>query len=307
MAGVHSALAPASTSTAGVRPRRGSGVAMQGRTTPGSRPMRSNADAMVAPVLPADTMAEALPSRTSSATRTREESFFRRTPPAGSSSMPMTSVQGTNSRPKVSPTRSGGPTSTMPTPCSSEARRAPSTISPGARSPPMASTATGSVASVSGLGRSPRRLKSVDLDRLAAPVPAAAGADHVGSLGRLAVRAHAAGGQVQTPRPSQMAAALGLGLLLLGDGHGGTPTIDSGAGALSDGAGPGATGYRSTSRLAPRGSRGATQPHSPSLRFAPQWTHKPAQSSRHSGAMGSSRTTASRASSPRSTVSSTIG
>ena len=52
MAGVHSALAPASTSTAGVRPRRGSGVAMQGRTTPGSRPMRSSAEAMVAPVLP---------------------------------------------------------------------------------------------------------------------------------------------------------------------------------------------------------------------------------------------------------------
>src|ERR1700722_2199395 len=269
MAGVHSALAPASTRQGGVRPRRGSGVAMQGRTTLGSRPMRSSADAMVAPVLPADTMAEAFRSRTSSAARTREESFLRRTPPAGSSSMPMTSVQASNSRPWVSPTSSGGPTKMMPTPCSSEARRAPSTISPGARSPPMASTATGSVASVSGLGRSPRRLKSVDLDRLAPLVPAAAGADHVRRLGRLTVRAHAAGGQVQTPRPSQVAAALGLGLLLLGNGHGETPTIDSGARALSDGAGPGETGYRSTSRLAHRGSRGATQPQSPSLRLAP--------------------------------------
>ena len=280
---------------------------MQGRTTPGSRPMRSSADAMVAPVLPADTMAAAFPSRTSSAARTREESFLRRTPPAGSSSMPMTSVQASSSRPWVSPTSSGGPTSTMPTPCSSDARRAPSTISPGARSPPMASTATGSVASVSGLGRSPRRLKSVDLDRLATLVPAAAGADHVGCLGGLAVRAHAAGRPFQTPRSSQVTAALGLGLLLLGDGHGGTPTIDSGARALSDGAGPGRTGYRSTSRLAHRGSRGATQPQSPSLRLAPQWTHRPAQSSRHSGAMGSSSTTASRASGPRSMVSSTIG
>ena len=79
MAAVHSALAPASTSTAGAEPRRGSGVAMQGRETPGSRPIRSRAEAMVAPVLPALTMAEARRSRTSSATRTREESFFRRT------------------------------------------------------------------------------------------------------------------------------------------------------------------------------------------------------------------------------------
>src|ERR1700733_14109650 len=237
MAAVHSELAPASTSTAGVRPSRGSGVAMHGRTTPGRRPMRSRAEAMVAPVLPAETMADALPSRTSSAARTREESFLRRTPPAGSSSMPMTSVHGNSSNPWVSPTRSGGPTSTMPTPCCSEARRAPSTISPGARSPPMASTATGSVARISGLGRSPRRLKSVDLDRLAPLVPAAAGADHVGRLGRLAVRAHAAGRQVQTPGPGQVAAALGLGFLLLGDGHEGTPTIDTGGEALSDGAG----------------------------------------------------------------------
>ncbi len=55
------------------------GVAMAGRTTPLSRPIRSRALAMVAPVLPALTMARALPSRTASAARTREESFFRRT------------------------------------------------------------------------------------------------------------------------------------------------------------------------------------------------------------------------------------
>ena len=41
--------------------------------------MRSSAEAMVAPVLPADTIAQALPSRTSSAARTSEESFFLRT------------------------------------------------------------------------------------------------------------------------------------------------------------------------------------------------------------------------------------
>jgi hypothetical protein len=66
--------------------------------------MRKRAAAIVAPVLPALTMAEALPSRTSSAARTKEESFLRRTPPAGSSSMAMTSVQATSGRPKVSPT-----------------------------------------------------------------------------------------------------------------------------------------------------------------------------------------------------------
>ena len=79
----------------------------------------------------------------------------------------------------------------------------PRRSSPGALSPPMASTATGSVASVSGEGRSPRRLKSVDLDRLASLVPAAARADDVRRLGRLAVRAHAArpAGRAATPRP----------------------------------------------------------------------------------------------------------
>ena len=143
MAAVHSALAPASTSTAGVRPRRGRGVAMHGRTTPGRRPIRSSAEAIVAPVLPAETMAHALPSRTSSAARTSEESFLRRTPPAGSSSMAMTSVQATSGSPMVSPTRSGGPTRATPTPCSSKARRAPSTTSAGALSPPTASTRDG--------------------------------------------------------------------------------------------------------------------------------------------------------------------
>jgi hypothetical protein len=41
--------------------------------------MRNNADAIVAPVLPAETIADAFPSRTSSAQRTSEESFFFRT------------------------------------------------------------------------------------------------------------------------------------------------------------------------------------------------------------------------------------
>ncbi len=64
---------------------------------------------MVAPVFPADTMAMALPSRTASAARTSEESFFRRTPCPGSSSMPMTSLAGMHGRSPVSPMAPGRP------------------------------------------------------------------------------------------------------------------------------------------------------------------------------------------------------
>ena len=58
-------------------PGHGIGVAMAGRATPLMRPMRSSALPIVAPVLPALTMAEALPSRTASAARTSDESFMR--------------------------------------------------------------------------------------------------------------------------------------------------------------------------------------------------------------------------------------
>ena len=50
--------------TVGVPPGTGMGVAIAGRATPLIRPMRSRALAIVAPVLPALTMAEACPSRT---------------------------------------------------------------------------------------------------------------------------------------------------------------------------------------------------------------------------------------------------
>ena len=67
---------------------------MAGRLTPLIRPIRSSAEAMVAPVLPAETMADALPSRTASAARTSEESFIRRTLAPGSASMAITSEAG---------------------------------------------------------------------------------------------------------------------------------------------------------------------------------------------------------------------
>ncbi|KRO42819.1 MAG: hypothetical protein ABR58_00455 [Acidimicrobium sp. BACL19 MAG-120924-bin39] len=128
----------------GVEPGTGIGVAIAGRFTPSTRPMRNNAEAIVAPVLPAEIMALALPSRTASALRTSVESFFFFTELAASSLMPMTSLATSNSRSPqstMSP-RSAGPTSNTGMP-SAAAWRAPATISAGALSPPMASTAIG--------------------------------------------------------------------------------------------------------------------------------------------------------------------
>ena len=50
-------MAPASSSTVGPEPGTGIGVAIAGRLTPLMRPMRSNAAAIVAPVLPAEIIA----------------------------------------------------------------------------------------------------------------------------------------------------------------------------------------------------------------------------------------------------------
>ncbi len=136
---------------------------------------------MVAPVLPAATMADALPSRTASAARTSEESFLRRTPCAGSSSMAMTSDAAMTSSPPVSPTSSGRPTSTTGMPSSSAAWRAPATISPGALSPPIASTAMGSIGgswvAVSPLRTERRPAQSTSM--ACGRVPAAVAAHHV--------------------------------------------------------------------------------------------------------------------------------
>ncbi len=53
-------------------------MAIAGRLTPLIRPIRNSADAIVAPVLPAEIIAPARPSRTASAARTSVESFLRR-------------------------------------------------------------------------------------------------------------------------------------------------------------------------------------------------------------------------------------
>src|SRR5271155_809348 len=210
MVGVHSTLAPESTSTAGARPLLGIGVAMHGRSTDRSLPIRRSAAAMVAPVLPALTMALAFRSRTSLAHRTSDESFLRRMPCAGSSSMLTTSVHATSSNPAVSPTWSGGPTRSTGTPMSAAAR-APATISPGALSPPIASSATGSSAGFADEGvASPLRVNSIDLYSLAVVVPTTGRAHDVRLLHLLAVRADAARGTPQDPVRRLAAPALRL-------------------------------------------------------------------------------------------------
>ena len=168
--------------------------------------MRNRAEAIAAPVFPAETMAAALPSRTASAARTRVASFLRRTPPAGSSPMPITSEADIRGSPSVS--RPSGPTMTTSIPSSSTARRAPATIAPGASSPPMASTAMGSIS-----------WAGSDFDGDAVLVPTARGAHHVRELGRPAPRAERAGRLRESPRAGPVAARLRLGSLLLGDSH----------------------------------------------------------------------------------------
>src|SRR4051794_12282871 len=187
---------------------------MAGRLTPLIRPIRSSAEAIVAPVLPAEIIAEALPSRTPSAARTRVESFLRRTATAGSSSIAITSPAGISASPPRSAraARSGGPTRTTGIP-DAAASLAPSTISPGERSPPMASTAIGSIG-VAGLAAS-----GVDVDGDAVLVPATGRAHSVRLLGISAARAGAARRGGEVPGSGATAAGLRLRLLLLRDGH----------------------------------------------------------------------------------------
>ena len=209
-------------------------------------------------------------------------------------------------------------------PVVSAAWRAPATISPGARSPPMASTAMGSIAS------------GVDVDRDSALVPPAGRAHRVRPLGRTATRADAAVGDRQLPRTGATASGLRFDFFFLGTAivlsvsdYGccklaATPTGLSGRSAVRASAASGrsvrgrlrrhrrrsASGdsriaapsrllvESSWSSTAQRSSRSVrSQPHGPSWRSAPQIGHRPGQSSRHSGASGA----------PRSTFSRTIG
>ena len=220
-----SELAPASSRIVGVEPGTGIGVAIAGRFTPEIRPIRSSADAIVAPVLPAEIMALALPSRTASAARTSVESFLRRTPCAGSSCIPITSDASISS--SSMPVRGSrqsrplGPTRTTGVPALA-ARNAPATIGPGASSPPMASTAIGSMRGLTvSLDRMVvgGRSGSADVDDDAVAVPTARTTHGVRNFGGPTARAQAARRRAQTPRTRTTATCLRLRCLLLGNGH----------------------------------------------------------------------------------------
>lgn len=132
--------------------------------------------------------------------------------------MAMTSVQATTGRPMGSPISSGGPTRTTLMP-SSKAALAPATMAEGAKSPPIASTATGSCSN-SATGRSvTARANSADLYGLTALVPAASWAHDVWQLGLVALWAQAASRTSQGPVGGPAHAALGLRSLPLRNCH----------------------------------------------------------------------------------------
>src|SRR2546425_3620662 len=116
-----------------------------GRSTPLMRPWIKSAAAMTAPELPAETQPSARPVLQIRAHTAIEESGLLRTACAGCSSIATICVHGTSwSRGWLSRrgcTDAGIPTSEMSMPYSVAARAAPLTISLGAWSPPMASTA----------------------------------------------------------------------------------------------------------------------------------------------------------------------
>ena len=191
--------------TVGVLPGTGIGVAMAGRFTPLMRPMRNSALAMVAPVLPAEIIALAMPSRTKSAETTRVESFLLRTELAGSSCMSMNSVATCSGKSPRS-AKSAGPTSNTGMPAAT-ACLAPSTISAGALSPPNASTATGNMCGPEGL--------SANVYSDATLVPTAVSTNGVWQLRVAATWANTACWCTKFPGACHVAAALHLRFLFL--------------------------------------------------------------------------------------------
>jgi hypothetical protein len=119
----------------------GAGItaAIAGRATPGRRRISRKQAASMAPVFPAETTASALPSPTARHAATSELSGFARTASAGFSCIPITCAVSTSVRPPVSSPAGPKRTGWMPDVAASSA---PATISSGARSPPIASTAT---------------------------------------------------------------------------------------------------------------------------------------------------------------------
>src|ERR671934_824982 len=201
-----SAFAPESSRTEAPR-RAGMVTAIAGRRTPGILRSSSRHAASIAPVLPAETTACALPSPTTRHAVTSELAGFARTASVGFSSIAITSGASISSSPFVSSV--AGPTSTGTT-SSERAASAPATNSSGPRSPPIASTATRIIS-----------LRSWGAERLdvAAAVRVARRADAVRPLRLTALRADVQARRLDAVLRTALVAA-SLGRFLLRDGHG---------------------------------------------------------------------------------------
>ena len=234
-------------------------------------------------MLPAETIAEARPSRTASAARTRVESFFVRTDRAGSSSIAMTSVAAMISRSPVSPRDAVGRTDEHDG--DAELRRAAERARRRSRREPCRPR-----------WRRLRPEASVDLDRLAALVPAAVRADDVGQLRVLALRASRLGRESSSTHAEARRLLLfafevfffgtAIGFLLA--------LVNARLRAAFD------LVVTVPASAAHRGSVGASHEHCSRLRFTPHSGQSPAQSARHNGANGRSRIHASRTTGARS-------
>ena len=148
ISGLASAVAPASMSTVGWG-RVGRVTAMAGRITPGWARSRSRPVATTPAVEPAETTAAASPRRTRWQATAMLDRGRRRLASAPSSMPSASSARMMGISPTASCSASassscwGRPTRTTGTFRSRTAWTAPATISPGALSPPMASTAIG--------------------------------------------------------------------------------------------------------------------------------------------------------------------
>ncbi len=149
MAGLGSAVAPASTSTVAPPRSDGSATASAGRSTPAARPMPRTAQVTTAPVDPADTNEPPTPWRT------RSQPTARLDPASAAVAAPRSDI-GTACRActtAISPSApcrhnsllscGSAPTRMTGTPCARRASTAPATASAGPWSPPIASSTTG--------------------------------------------------------------------------------------------------------------------------------------------------------------------
>ena len=130
-------------------PANGNRPTSDGRSIPRTRPKCMIAPAIIAPVFPAETKASASRCLSMRNPTTIDDRFFWRAACAGCSSISITSGASTKviesgraaSRASSRSTASVWPTSATRTPSCRAAVTAPSTIAPGALSPPIASRA----------------------------------------------------------------------------------------------------------------------------------------------------------------------